>query len=263
MDLTPGHKKEGATFDRFGMLNMMKSGGAATMFFDDLQYDGQTQDFAKDPGWVGAGNRVTFEDREVTGAHNFGYSATTSHAGGAPGEVGGGLWRTGAFGFYADRVGPLNLEQRLEARGKVKLVTAGPDSDMQLGWFNSAAKDKERGDAENFVGIHVGGPTRIGHYFIPVLATAKGTKGKVDQGPVLTPGKVFDWSLIYDPAANGGNGEMRVTLGHESVTLALKPGQKAQGASLDRFGLFTSTAGGQMVKIYLDDLEYSAGLPAK
>ncbi len=76
---------------------------------------------------------------------------------------------------------------------------------------------------------------------------------------MLTPGKVFDWSLVYDPAANDGHGEMRVTLGEESVTLALKPGQKTQGTSLDRFGLFTFTAGGQMVKIYLDDWKYTAG----
>ncbi len=261
VDLTPGHKKEGATFDRFGALNMMKSGGAVTMFFDDVLFNGQTQDFSKDPGWVGAGNRVIFEDREQVGAHNFGFSPTTSHAGGAPGEVGGGLWRSGRFGYYADRVGPLSLEQRLEARGKVNLVTAGPDSDMSVGWFNSSANDKEHADARNFVGVHVGGPTRIGHYFIPVFATAKGTKGKVEQGPVLTPGKVFNWSLVYDPAASSGNGEMRVTLGQESVTLTLKPGQKVQGASLDRFGLFTSTAGGQMVKIYLDDLTYSTALP--
>ena len=115
------------------------------------------------------------------------------------------------------------------------------------------------GDTENFVGIHVGGPTRIGHCFIPAFATAKGTIGKVKHGPILKPGKALDWSLIYDPGANGGNAEMRVTLGTKSVTLALKPGQKAQGASMDRFGLFTSTAGGQRVKIYLDDLQYSAG----
>ncbi len=261
VDLTPGLKMENATFDRFGVCNMMKSGGTATMFFDDLQFNGQAQDFSHDPGWIGAGNRAGYEDREITGAHNFGYSAETNFAGGAPGEVGGGLWRSGDFGYYADRVGPLNLDQRLEARGRVKLVTAGPDSDMQIGWFNSAAKDKGAGDAENFVGIHVGGPTRIGHYFIPACATAKGTKGKVDKGPILTPGKVLDWSLLYDPAANGGGGEMRVTLGTESVTLALKPGQKAQGATLDRFGIFTSTAGGQMVKIYLDDLQYTAGRP--
>ena len=258
VDLTPGHKKENATFDRFGMINMMKSGGTATMFFDDLQFNGEAQDFSKEPAWIGAGNRVSYEDREVTGAHDFGFSAKTNFAGGKPGEIGGGLWRSGAFGYYADRVGPLNLEQKLEARGKVKLVTAGPDSDMQFGWFNSAAKDKGAGDAENSVGIHVGGPTRIGHYFIPAFATAKGINGKVEHGPILTPGKVLDWSLIYDPAANGGHGEMRVTLGTESVTLALKPGQKAQGATLDRFGLFTSTAGGQMVKIFLDDLTYTA-----
>ena len=259
VDLTSGHKAEGANFDRFGVCNAMKSGGTATMFFDDLQFNGVMQDFSKDPEWIGTGNRISYEDREVTGAHDFGYSAETNFAGGSAGEVGGGLWRSGAFGYYADRVGPVNLEQRLEARGKVRLITAGPDSDMQIGWFNSAAKDKNAGDAENFVGIHVGGPTRIGHYFIPAYATAKGIKGKVEHGPILKPGKALDWSLIYDPAANGGNGEMRVTLGTESVTLALKPGQKAQGASMDRFGLFTSTAGGQMVKIYLDDLQYSVG----
>ncbi len=261
VDLTPELRKEGATFDRFGMINGMKSGGAVTIFFDDLQYIGQAQDFSQDPAWNGTGNRVTFEDREVVGAHDFGFSAQTSHAGGAAGEVGGGLWRSGEFGYYADRVGPLNLERRLEARGKVKLVTAGPDSDMHIGWFNSARKDTSPDVSGNFVGIHVGGPTRIGHYFIPQFATATGAKGKVDQGPVLTPGKVFDWSLVYDPAAHGGLGEMRVTLGAESVTLALKPGQKAQGASLDRFGLFTSQAGGQMVKIYLDDLQYTVGQP--
>jgi hypothetical protein len=103
----------------------------------------------------------------------------------------------------------------------------------------------------------VGGPTRIGHYFIPVLATASGERSVVKQGPVLKPGKTFDWSLVYDPAANAGNGEMRVTLGTETVTLALKPGQKNQDASLDRFGLFTSTTGGQMVKLYLDELKYT------
>lgn len=257
VDLTPGFRQENATFDRFGMQNMMKAGGSATLFFDDLRYNGVAQDFSQDPGWIGAGNRITFEDREQTGAHDFGFSAT-NHAGSAPGEVGGGLWRSGKFGFYADRVGPLDLNQRLEARGKVRLVTAGPDSDMQIGWFNSAASEQEQPEQRNFVGIHVGGPTRVGHYFIPQFATAKGAPGKVDKGPILTPGKVFDWSLVYDPAASGGNGELRVTLGSESATLALKPGQKAHGANLDRFGLFTSTAGGQMVKIYLDDLEYTA-----
>lgn len=98
----------------------------------------------------------------------------------------------------------------------------------------------------------------MGHYFIPVFADASGTRLKVEQGPVLTPGNNFEWSLNYDRAANGGNGEIRVTLGEKSVTLALKPVQKTHGATLDRFGLLNSTAGGQMVKLYLDDLQYTA-----
>jgi hypothetical protein len=258
VDLPPGLKQEGATFDRFGLHNMMKSGGTVTMYFDDLHFDGQTQDFSQDPGWIGAGNRSTFEEPEQAGAHDFGFSPKTSFAGGAPGEVGGILWRSGAYAYYADVVGPLDLKQRLEARGKVILVTAGPDSDIYLGWFNHAVRDKEPAEAGNFVGIHVGGPTRIGHYFIPMFTTATGTKGRVKQGPVLAPGKAFAWSLVYDPAVNEGNGAMCATLGAESVRLALKPGQKAEGASLDRFGLFNATVGGQMVKIYLDDLTYTA-----
>ena len=258
IDLTPGHKQEGATFDRFGIQNMMKSGGSVKMHFDDVKYNGVAHDFTADPSWLGSGNRVTFEDREVVGAHDFGFSPQTNHAGGSPGEVGGGLWRSGAFGYYADRVGPLSLDHKLEARGRVRLVTAGPDSDMSIGWFNSAANDMQPADDKNFVGIHVGGPTRVGHYFIPQLATAKGMIGKVDSGPILTPGKVFEWSLVYDPTGAEGRGEVRVTLGDKSAVLALKPGRKSEGAALDRFGLFTNTAGGQMVKIFFDDLQYTA-----
>jgi hypothetical protein len=67
--------------------------------------------------------------------------------------------------------------------------------------------------------------------------------------------------MVYDPAANSGQGELRVTLGKESATLALKKGVKAESARFDRFGLFNSTIGGQLVRIYLDDLKYTATRP--
>jgi hypothetical protein len=262
VDLPPGYQQENATFDRFGIINMMKSGGAVTMFFDDLAWNGRDESFDDDPGWVAVGNRVQFEDKEPVGIHQFGFSADTRHAGGAPGEVGGAFWRSGDFAYYADRVGPLNLEHRLEARGKVRLITAGPDSDMLLGWFDSGAKNgAAKAEERNFVGVHVGGPTRVGHYFIPRFADAAGGLGKVNEGPVIKPGKNLEWSLIYDPAGANGLGAIAVTLGGESVTLPLKKGQKEKGAKLDRFGLFTNTAGGQMVKIYFDDLSYTAARP--
>jgi WD40 repeat protein len=257
VDLPAGFKNEGATFDRFGLLNLMKPGNPMTIYFGDLEHDGVSADFTTDPGWVGSNNRADIEAVPV-GAHDFGFSENTNYAGGQPGEVGGDLWRSGKYGYYADRVGPLTLDDRLEASGKVVLKVGAPDSDIYIGWFSGAQKEGSPADSGNFVGVHVGGPTRVGHYFLPQFATAKGTIGKVDHGPVLTPGKVFDWSLAYDPAANGGQGVMLVTLGKETTTLALKPGQKAQGSSLDRFGLFTSTAGGQLVRIFLDDLEYTA-----
>src|SRR5262249_54099471 len=104
-------------------------------------------------------------------------------------------------------------------------------------------------------------PTRVGHYFHPAFATARGTHGHADKGPVLVPGKVYEWSLVYDPAAHDGKGEIRVILDKESVALALRAGYKAQGATFDRFGLFTSDIGGQLVRIFLDDLKYTAARP--
>jgi hypothetical protein len=257
VDLPEGYKKQNTTFDHFGLMNMMKPGGTATIFFDDLTYDGQTEDFSKDPKWDAAGNRRTYQPTDVAGAHNFGFS-DTNFAGGKAGEVGGTFWRSGKYAYYADKVGPLSLDDPLTARGKVVLKVGAPDSDMFLGWFDSTNKDKPPTEAGNFLGVHVGGPTRVGHYFQPQLATGRGTVGHAPGGPVLEPNKVYDWTLTYDPMAEGGLGSIRVTLGTESVTLTLRKGMKAEGAKFDRFGLFTSNIGGQIVKVYLDDLTYTA-----
>jgi hypothetical protein len=101
------------------------------------------------------------------------------------------------------------------------LQSGAPDSDVFLGWFDSASKDRPPTQAGSFLGVHVGGPTRIGHYFQPGLTTARGTRLQAAAGPVLTPGKVYDWSLRYDPAAEQGRGAITVTLGKESVILTL------------------------------------------
>jgi hypothetical protein len=261
VDLPEGYRKQDTKFDHFGLMNMTKPGGWMNIYFDDLQYLGRGQDFSEDPKWDASGNRATYQAKDVAGAHDFGFSAT-SHAGGKAGEVGGTFWRSGKYAYYADKIGPLSLDDRLEASGKVVLKSGAPDSDMFLGWFNSANKDEPPIKAGHFLGVHVGGPTRVGHYFHPSLATAKGTRSQAAAGPVLTPGKVYNWSLVYDPAAEDGNGAITVTLDKESVTLALKKGIKAQGGSFDRFGLFTSNIGGQIVRIYLDDLKYTAARPA-
>jgi hypothetical protein len=275
--LPKGYQEQDTTFDRFGMWNKPKAGNPMTIYFDDLRYDGKAEDFAKDPGWVAVGNDAGFEDREAVGVHDFGYSAKTDWAGGKPGEVGGKMWRSGAYGYYADRVGPLSLADRLEASGKVVLRVGSQDSGMYFGWFNGADRENSPNQAGNFVGVKVGGPTKVGHYFLPAYATALPAGAKVETsgqhpanvsvergtGPVFVPKKVYDWKLVYDPAGNGGTGTITATLGDESVTLALKAGDKARGASLDRFGLFTGHRGGSFVRIYFDDLKYTAARPAR
>jgi hypothetical protein len=269
--LPKGYKEHGTTFDRFGLMNSERGGNPMTVHFDDLQYDGKSEDFSKDPGWIGLGNRASFEDRHQGGVHDFGFSGQTRHAGGASGEIGGMIWRSGAYGYYGDRVGLLTLTNRLEARGKVVLEAAPPDSGMYLGWFNSAEKENAPSQAGNFVGIKIGGPTRVGHYFVPAYATDKRTKiepgpgrqhpkrvsVESSRGPILVPQKVFEWKLIYDPAGNGGTGALEATLGNETVKLPLKTGDKAVGAAFDRFGLFTTHIGGSYVRIYFDDLAYT------
>ena len=262
VDLPPEIRKEGATFDRFGLCNTLKDGGSATIYFADLQFNGKTEDFAQDPGWIGVGNRETYENTEQGGAQNFGYQPTAL-AGGAPGEIGGLVWRS-PYAYYADRVGPFCLKDRLEARGRVVLKVGAPDSGMMLGWFNSEVKktdDKAPFSGRNFVGVAIGGPTRVGHYFLPTCVTIAGGRAEPKSGPVLKQGKVYEWTFVYDPATNDGHGQLRVTLGSESVILDLGAGQKPENVLFDRFGLFGIGTGGGQVKVYFDDLTYSAAKP--
>ncbi len=269
----PGEVRQaGATFTHFGLLNGLKPGRSMKVYFDDVTFDGMSLDFSSDPGWEAIGNRTTYQEQEQHGAQNYGFSAKTSLAGGSPGEVGGTMWRGGDYSYYADTVGPLSLENRLEASGKVTLQAGPSDSSVYIGWFNSADQENAPSQVGNLVGIKVGGPSKVGHYFLPVYATSKTTPiervGKSQrpadvalepsEGPILTPGKSSHWKLVYDPTAENGRGAITVTVGDESITFPLKAGDKAKGANFNRFGLFTAHHGGNFLKIYFDDLHYTA-----
>ncbi|HSU52869.1 MAG TPA: hypothetical protein VLT36_02275 [Candidatus Dormibacteraeota bacterium] len=259
VDLPAGFKAEGAVFNRFGLMNMMKAGGTMRIYFSELSINQQKVGLATEPGWVGSGNRDSYEEHDQAGAHDFGFSPTTSFAGGTPGEIGGKFWRSGSYGYYAGRIGALALTDHLEASSRVVLLVGAPDSDMYFGWFNSGSTNQSPVLNGNFLGVHIGGPTRIGHYFQPAYTTARGNRGGSQQGPILSPNKVFQWTLKYDPDAHSGDGEIEVRLGDETIKAPLRPGRKVEGAKFDRFGLFTSTIGGQMVQVYFDDLTYSTG----
>lgn len=273
VDLPPGFKQDGATFDHFGLMNTIKEGRPVTIYFDDLTYDGKTENFTRDPNWEGSGNRVRLQEVTSTGYHDFGFSANTCFAGGSPGEMGGVFWRLNkAYGYYADRIGPLTLNDPLEARGKLLLKVGTPDSEMCFGWFGSAQKmipqDRLRlrqeghlNKTENFLGVYLAGPSRLGRCLLPAVVGAKGTKlifKEVDKTPRPVPGKVYEWSINYSPSAGNGQGALTVRLGDEAVTFALTPLLKAEGAVFDLFGFFPCGGGG-MVHIFFDDLRYTVG----
>ena len=260
--LAPGHKADGATFNRFGMVNVQIAGKGMNVYLDDLSIDGKPHDFTTDPGWEENGNRITFNDREIRPYHNFGWSET-NHAGGTPGEIGGLIWRADPrdpelSAFYADQIGHLTIEQTLEASGKVAMRRASADSAVLIGWFN--ADTYIGAPPSNFVGIMVEGPSRIGHYFRPVYANAEGQSEIMKTGPVIKPSSAsHHWRLAYTPDANDGNGQVALTFNDETVSLNLKPGIRKSGADFNRFGILTFQRGGHFVDIYLDDISYTVG----
>jgi hypothetical protein len=262
--LEPGHKAEGAVFDRFGIMNVQISGDCLAVWLGDLMIHGAKEDFSRDPQWEGKGNRVTFKDRALRPHHDFGYR-TTAFAGGKPGEVGGLVWRIestrpqDAFS-YATPVGQLSLNDELKASGKLCLRAAAADSALLLGWFNSFTPIGA--PPANFVGILIEGPSRIGHYVRPVLGTSEGQKAINDVGPIIRPdGRPHDWTVHYSPQDNEGRGRITVTLDGHATALDLPQGARKGNAAFDRFGFLSWHRGGHFVEVYFDDVSYTARTP--
>ena len=260
--LGPGHKADGAMFDRFGLFNQQSTGAGMEVYFSDLVINGEPQDLSSDPRWEGRGNQAEFAERAVRPMHDFGFTAT-QHAGGKAGELGGIIWRDEAPAYYADAVGPFTLQDELRASGTIAFTGAGSDSGVFLGWFNSAAKQNKttpdhKEPPKHVLAIAIEGPSRVGHYFRPAYYNRTG-RGDLDPvGPIIRPtGQVHSWSLHYSPSGAKGNGEITVKFDDIIHTTALKPGFKQSGATFDRFGLFNMQTGGHYVFVYLDDVSYS------
>jgi hypothetical protein len=265
--LDPGHKVDGATFDRFGIWNAQTTGAGMEVYFDDLEVDGQAMDFTSDPKWEGLGNDVEFADRVMRPFQDFGFSPTNKAGGKSAGEFGGVIWRDDKPAYYGAAVGRLTLNDALAASGTIAFHGQGSDSGVWLGWFDSAGKRKRtRVESEdrpaNYLGIILEGPSRVGHYFRQAYRAGNGEGAGCETGPVLHPnGKPHRWTLRYDPKAGAtGSGQIVVTLDDEKVTLDVRPEDRKAGATFDRFGLFNVQEGGHYVEVYVDDLEYTGAL---
>jgi hypothetical protein len=258
--LAPGHKVDGAEFNRFGVFNQQLTGDGMEVYFGDWTLDGQPMDLTNEPGWEAHGNRTEFRDRDRRPFHDFGWKPTHT-AGKGAGEIGGIIWRDVKPAYYGAKTKPLTLDHRLSASGVIAFHRAGSDSGVCFGWFDSRAKGhtpavEGHQNARSVLAIAIEGPSRVGHYFRPEYWSATGAGNSAKEGPLIRPdGTKHRWALEYEPKGDGG--EMRVTFDGKIQTLAISPEHRRMGASFDRFGIFNIQTGGHFVDLALDDLSFT------
>lgn len=267
LNLEPGHKLDGAVFDRFGLWNRQTEAGSPLwVYLDDVVLDGVPQDFSSDPGWLATGNRRTYTDCEVEPRHNFGFR-NSNHAGGAAaGEMGGILWRTESnapqtAGYYADtRIGKLNLNGKLSAHGKLAMPRTCVDAGLYLGWFNTATYNSATTGnilaPRNFLGALVESSSDEGQKFNASYRTGTGTYDLQIRSPRLVPPTgTLEWSIAYDPALPKNNLVVMVA-GQQSV-LTVPESVRKQETTFDAFGIGTTRKGGHWIEMFFDDITYT------
>ena len=111
----------------------------------------------------------------------------------------------------------------------------------------------------NFVGVLVEGPSRIGHYFRPVYGTSDDKRDIKGEGPLFNPDSTQrTWSIHFDPKANDGQGRITATLDNESVYLDIPEAARKGNATFDHFGIVSWQRGGHYVEMYFDDVVYTS-----
>jgi hypothetical protein len=268
--LDPGHKQDGAMFNRFGVLNIPKSfdqGGE--VWFDDLTYNGETQHFDSDPKWEAVGTRRTYRTASVRPRFDFGFSRTQFAGGTSAGELGGEIFRgdrryAERLAYYGDRIGPLTLDKPLRAAGKVSLRRGVSDSTTLLGFFNSKASmaisetQPTTGFPASFLGVAVEGPSREGFLLYPVCHMSDGNVNYAYGGElphILPDGQPHDWSLEYEPPAGQRPGRLRAMLDGEGTAVEIT--ENRSPVKFDRFGIITTWIDGNAQRVYFDDLTYT------
>ena len=272
ISLDSGHKADGATFDRFGLLNVMKYAESPTrVWIDDVKINGKTENFSVDPHWEGHRNRREYKDCFVRPRFDFGYSLTNFADGAAPGELGGLVFRgdcrySNRLACYGDRLNKLTLKRPLKASGKICLRRGITDSTTLIGFYNSLASmavnpSQESGTPKSFLGAAIEGPSREGFYFYPSFRILRDQQshGHGKNPPYLLPdGKSHNWTLVYTPEALDRNGRITVTLDAQSDSIDLPRDYKAADVFFDRFGIVTTWVDGNGQQIYFDDLTYTS-----
>lgn len=193
----------------------------------------RTETFDGDPGWEGVNNRAAhIEPRKVV--QDFGWS---------DGRIGGIVTPDGRPAYYAMAVPEATLDSPLSASGRIYLARGAGNT--LLGFFNEATLNEWRTPNALVFRINGRGDTYHIHF---EYATARwragaGVIGRYDKEadrmhPVELPAdQWYDWTLTYDPAGADGAGLITATFGEHRAECAFRPEHRADGMTMNRFGL--------------------------
>jgi len=270
--LDPGHRQDGASFNRCGLMTVMKhwdDGGE--LWMDDITINGRTEHFDSDPGWEPFQNRRDYVSSSIRPRFDFGYSRTRFAGGRGKGEMGGLVFRGDCrhpdrMAYYADRLDDLSLARPIKAAGTIALRRGVSDSTTLIGFFH-ATRSMEVSDSQSsgfpndFLGMAIEGPSREGFFLYPLYRVdgIMQEYARGDDRPRIVPnGTPHDWRLHYSPDGSG-NGRIHVTLDSTTTTLDLAEGVRPADARFNRFGIITTWIDGNGQRVYFDNLTYTAG----
>lgn len=267
--LDVGHQKDGAKFNRFGLLNVVKSADTGgEVWFDDVVVNGESESFDTDPKWEEFQNRREYVSEGIRPRFDYGYSETQFAGGKAKGELGGIVFRgdnrtAEKLSCFGDRLNQLSLDKPLVASGKIALRRAVSDSTVIIGFYNSKESLKtsdanKTGLPNGFLGVAVEGPSRDGFFVYPAANIGTGDLGgRYGEMPQIRPdGTSHDWSLKYEPRPDR-SGVISVSLDGKSSELRISREDREKRAVFDRFGIVTTWIDGNQQQIYFDDLTYT------
>src|SRR5687768_7014532 len=95
------------------LLAVPMFGAAVARAQEPARTSTKSESFDRDPGWEAHNNRIVPEEYPTV-TQGFGYSKTNI-AGKSPGEMGGLVTRAAEPAYYADKIGPKTLDEKLSA----------------------------------------------------------------------------------------------------------------------------------------------------
>ena len=209
------------------------------------------------PAWTGSANTVN--------GNNYGYSASTNHAGGTIGEIGGTFARNDDESYYADTnlQRKLTLDDVIEASGKLTIFGQNnTDGEWFLGHLSSNTADK------SIMGIQfaehsstsVRFRARMGH---PGF-------GGADGAYYILPNGVYNFEYSYDPKGGvksygGVRGLLTIRIYNDTYDQTATADlfyDRCDHATFDAFGIgirgeLSDDVAGATVKMFLDEVNYT------